>query len=358
MTQNENILKDSPYGKSILAKNYKAKLLLFGLLFLLLVSMILSVLTGSSNTGLKELVALLTGSENLHESQRYILLNLRLPRLILAVLIGGTLAIAGVALQGLFRNPLAAPGILGVNSGAALGAALVIVIGSLVLPASSLDHSYLFIPTGAFFCALLLTLLIVKVGTVQGRTNILLLLLSGIAVQAIVSALMGLLIYMSSTQQLRSLIFWTLGDLGSVGWKELTLLIPVLLLSAFMIFRKANSLNILLLGESEATHLGIEVEQLKKSIICWTTLSVALGVSFTGSIGFIGLAAPHLVRMIVGPNHKILLPSAALMGSIILVVADILSRTVASSEIPVGIITALIGSPIFLWLLICQRRAS
>ncbi|MCM8531295.1 MAG: iron ABC transporter permease [Lentisphaeraceae bacterium] len=347
---------------SVQSRQRKTKLIHLGLSLALIGAFSFALIFGSSSTGLKELLGTFlsyVGVDSpwaLQDNQRFIITELRLPRALLSIFIGACLAIGGVAMQGLFRNPLAAPGILGINSGAALGAALMIVLGNIILPESLSQYAFYSVPAGAFICALLMTGLIVKVGTVGGRTNIFILLLTGVALQAIIGAVMGLLTYISDDQQLRSLTFWTMGDLGVAGWQELAIIIPLLSICCFMIVRKAGALNLFLLGESEAHHLGVDVQKLKKSLIVWTALAIALAVSFTGSIGFIGLAAPHLVRLLTGPDHKTLFPGAALMGALILCVADILSRSVATAEIPVGIITSFIGAPVFLWLLIMQRK--
>ncbi|MCM8536763.1 MAG: iron ABC transporter permease [Lentisphaeraceae bacterium] len=359
------IVTTTEYGEalsSVQTRKHKTKLIHLGLAVALVCCFSFALIFGSSSTGLKELVGTfmeyigLESPWTLQDNQKFIITELRLPRALLSIFIGGCLAIGGVAMQGLFRNPLAAPGILGVNSGAALGAAMMIVLGNAILPESLTQYAFYSVPAGAFLCALVITGLIVKVGTVGGRTNIFILLLTGVALQAIIGAVMGLLTYISDDQQLRSLTFWTMGDLGVAGWKELAFIIPILSFCCFMIMRKAGALNLFLLGEAEAHHLGIDVQKLKKSLIIWTALAISLAVSFTGSIGFIGLAAPHLVRLMTGPDHKTLFPGACLMGALILCVSDILSRSVATAEIPVGIITSFIGAPVFLWLLIMQRK--
>ena len=349
-------------GQHILNKKRKNRLILTSLAIALAVTFSMAIIIGSSNTGLKEMIGSILTSLGfsspwpLEEMQKFIITELRLPRAIVAVSIGATLAIGGVAMQGLFRNPLADPGLLGVNSGAALGASLIIVLGNSILPEALNPYKIYAVPVGAFMCALSITYLIVKIGTVNGRANIFILLLTGVALQAIIGALMGLLTYISDDQQLRSLSFWNMGDLGVASWKEIVYVIPAMAFCSWRILRSANSLNLFLLGELEAQHLGIDVQKLKNSIIVWTSLSIAMAVSFTGSIGFIGLAAPHLVRLMCGPNHKTLFPGAAIMGALILCFSDILSRSIHTAEIPVGIITASIGGPVFLWLLLLQRK--
>ncbi|MCM8526477.1 MAG: iron ABC transporter permease [Lentisphaeraceae bacterium] len=349
---------------SIDKKKKKVRFIFSGLILGLLFCFFLALVFGSSSTGVKELLGTLmtyAGMESpwpLEETQKFIITELRLPRALLTVYIGGTLAVSGVAMQGLFRNPLADPGIIGVTSGAILGAALVIVLGNIILPENLGANKIYAIPVGSFVCALLVTLIIVKIGTVGGRTNIFILLLTGIAIGAVLGSVMGLLTLISTDEELRTVQFWTMGDLGVASWKELAIIIPILTLSCYKIMSKAGALNLLLLGESEAQHLGIDVHKLKRSIIIWTTLAVSTAVSFTGIIAFIGLAAPHLVRLMSGPNHKTLFPGAALMGALLLMVADILSRSLTTAEIPVGIITSAIGAPMFLWLILMQRKGA
>lgn len=337
-------------------KHQKAKFLQLGLIALATALFVTGVSMGSSQTGLSDLLALFTGE--ISDTKRVILTELRIPRSLMALTCGFSLAVAGVAMQGLFRNPLASPAILGVNAGASLGAALIIIFGAIIFPNVSSQARFYLLPLGAFIGACTVTFTAVRIGTINGRTHIYLLLLAGIAIQAIAGACLALLTYVSTVEQMRDMIFWSMGDLGYASWREIWLIIALLCLSTYKIHRNATALNLLLIGEAEAGHLGVDVKQLKKSIILWSSLSVAVTIAFTGSIGFIGLVAPHLVRLVIGPDHRKLILSAGLTGACLLCLADILSRSFTSDVIPVGIITALAGSPLFLKLLISEKKAS
>ncbi len=292
-----------------------------------------------------------------HESmQETVLLAIRLPRACLAVLVGAALAVAGASLQGLFRNPLADPGLIGVSTGAALGAAVVIVLGgtlSLGVYAGLLD---LLLPLAAFGGGLLTTLLVYRIASREGRTEVATMLLAGIAFNAIAAAAIGLLIFLSDDQALRDLNFWLLGSLGGVTWDRLLVAAPLMLLPALALPLLARPLNGLLLGETEALHLGFDVERVKRLAILLTALAVGASVALTGVIGFVGLVVPHLVRLTLGPDHRLLLPASALLGAILLLLADLLARTVVlPAELPIGILTSCVGGPFFLWLLLRRR---
>lgn len=337
-------------------KQQKAKYFQLALIGLALLLFVTGVCIGSSQTGLSDILKLVTGE--LSNTKRIIITEIRIPRSLMALACGFSLAVAGVAMQGLFRNPLASPSILGVNAGASLGAALVIIFGAVLFPNISSTLQFYLLPLGAFIGASSVTLAAVRVGTINGRTQIYLLLLAGIAIQAIAGACLALLTYLSTVEQMRDMVFWSMGDLGYASWREIWLIIALLCLSTYKICKNASALNLLLIGEAEAGHLGVDVAKLKKSIILWTSLSVAVTIAFTGSIGFIGLLAPHLVRIIVGPDHRKLIISAGLTGACLLCLADILSRSFTADVIPVGIITALAGAPLFLKLLISEKKAS
>ena len=292
-----------------------------------------------------------------HESmQEAVLLAIRLPRACLAILVGAALAVAGASLQGLFRNPLADPGLIGVSTGAALGAALVIVLGgtwSLGVYAGLLD---LLLPLAAFSGGLLTTLLVYRIASREGRTEVATMLLAGIALNAVAAAAIGLLIFVSDDQALRDLNFWLLGSLGGVTWDRLLVAAPLMLLPTLALPLLARPLNGLLLGETEALHLGFDVERVKRIAILLTALAVGASVALTGVIGFVGLVVPHLVRLTLGPDHRLLLPASALLGAILLLLADLLARTVVlPAELPIGILTSCVGGPFFLWLLLRRR---
>jgi iron complex transport system permease protein len=283
--------------------------------------------------------------------------SIRMPRVILGILVGASLAVCGAALQGLFRNPLADPALVGVSSGAALGAVTVIVLSQSVLfSVSQFLGSYL-LPLSAFVGGVLVTLIVYRLAQTGQRTEVTTLLLAGIAVGSLSSAGTGLLTYMADDFQLRTLTFWSMGSLGGITWSKLSVSAVLMLIAIFVIPTQARPLNALLLGESEAMHLGFDLQRTKRLLILLIALGVGAAVSVSGIIGFIGLVTPHLVRLVLGPDHRILLPASALVGASLLLLADLFARTiVAPSELPIGIVTALVGGPFFIWLLMKYRR--
>lgn len=288
--------------------------------------------------------------------QETILVSIRLPRACLAVLVGAALAVGGAALQGLFRNPLADPGLIGVSTGAALGAGLVIVvIGGLSLGVSS-GLRALLLPLAAFTGGLATTLLVYRISSRDGRTEVATMLLAGIALNAIAGAAIGLLIFISDDQSLRDLNFWLLGSLGGVTWDSFLIAAPFMLGPMLALPLLARPLNGLLLGEVEALHLGFDVERVKRLVILLTAITVGATVALCGVIGFVGLVVPHLIRLTLGPDHRLLLPATMLLGATLLLLADLLARTVVlPAELPIGILTTCVGGPFFLWLLLRRR---
>jgi len=289
--------------------------------------------------------------------QDTVLHAIRLPRVLLGVLTGAGLALAGAGMQGLFRNPLADPGLVGVSGGAALAAATVIVMGALWVPGLSRTLGLFTLPLAAFLGGLVVTVLVYQLAGLGGRTSLAVMLLAGIAVNALVGAGIGMFTYIASDEQLRNLTFWSLGSLAGANWKMLAVIAPCVIAAAALLLRLAKPLNALALGEREAGHLGVSVERLKFAVIAAAALIVGALVAVTGMIGFIGLVAPHMVRLACGPDHRVLLPAAALLGGILIVLADLAARTVvAPAELPIGVLTALLGAPFFLALLVKDRR--
>lgn len=291
-------------------------------------------------------------------TQEAVLLSIRLPRMLLGVLVGGGLAVAGATMQGLFRNPLADPGLLGVSSGAAFAAFAAIIFGATLgagLPAWA--ETWL-LPAAAFSGALVALLTLYALSRDgRGRVQVSVMLLAGIAVNALCGAGVGLLSWLASDAQLRSFTFWSMGSLGSALWPALSAAAPVFIVAALFLARLSRPLNLLALGESDAGHLGVRVERLKLSVIVLCALMVGIAVSVSGAIGFVGLVVPHILRMAGGPDHRWLLPASFLGGGILLVGADVFARTLAApAELPIGILTALVGGPFFLWLLARGRK--
>ncbi len=292
------------------------------------------------------------------DQQAVVLTMIRLPRVVLGLCVGAGLAVSGALLQGLFRNPLADPGLVGVSSGAAFGAALAIVTGASLGAALPLPARPFVVTAGAFVAGLATTLLVYQLATRHGRTSVSTMLLAGIAVNAIGGAGVGALVLFADDNQLRDITFWTLGGLGGATWTSIAAVAPLVLGVILAVPRLASSLNAMLLGEAEARYLGVDTQRTKKLVVVLTAVAVAGSIAFAGLIGFVGLMAPHLVRIVLGPDHRTLLPASAIVGGTLLVGADVLARMLlAPTEIPVGIVTALAGAPLFLWLLVSQRRA-
>ncbi|MBZ4690570.1 MAG: transport system permease protein [Cereibacter sp.] len=324
-----------------------------GLLLLIVAAMsVLSIGSGASGVSLPHVLQDLLRGQEIEARDRLILWGIRLPRLAMGLLVGAALAVSGVLMQGLFRNPLADPGIVGVGSGAGLGAALAIVLGPW-LPAF-LPTLWL-VPLAAFAGGWAMTVLLYRTATRAGQTSVATMLLGGLAFGALAEAARGLLTYLADDQQLRDLTFWSMGSLAGASWRKvgaaLPLILPVLLLAPLM----ARGLNALALGEAAARHLGIPVQRVKRLAVLGVASATGASVAMAGGIGFIGIVVPHLLRLATGPDHRFLLPNAALLGAALLVGADVVARLiVAPAEMPIGILTAVIGAPVFLWILLRQ----
>ncbi|WP_185377868.1 FecCD family ABC transporter permease [Aeromonas enteropelogenes] len=319
-----------------------------------------SLATGPMALTMSESIkALLVGQESGIAAHKLLIVQeIRLPRTLLCIAVGGILGLCGAVMQGLFRNPLADPGIIGVSGGAALGAALAIV---LLTPLSQQWQTTLgigLLPLLAFLGGALTTTLVYLLGTREGGTSVTVMLLAGVAITALSGAVIGLLTYLADDQMLRDLSLWQMGTLAAGKPADVALALLTLATLTWLFLRDADPLNALLLGEGEARHLGVDVQALKRRLILLTAAGVGVAVAVSGMIGFVGLVVPHLVRLMAGPNHVRLLPLSALLGAALLLGADMLARTLlAPAELPVGIITALLGAPFFIWLLIKGRRA-
>ena len=280
-----------------------------------------------------------------------IIWTLRFPRVILAVIEGASLGVAGAVMQGLFRNPMADPYVLGVSSGASLGAVLGMVTGLSGL------LGYWSMPVAAFAGAVLTIGIVYSLSTNKGRTDTWTLLLSGIAVSSLVSSAIAFIMVMFR-QRVDEIVFWTMGGLSRASWKTVAAALPYSVPGLIVLCSQARALNALSFGEEPAFHLGVPVESVKRILLWLSSLVVAAGVAFTGPVGFVGLIVPHAVRLVAGPDHRNLLPLSGLMGANALLLADLLARTIAAPrEIPVGVITALSGAPFFLYLLFRTRRS-
>ena len=284
-----------------------------------------------------------------------VLEQIRLPRVLLAGIVGASLGISGASLQGLFRNPLADPGLIGVSAGAALGASVVIVLGSSFIP------DYIFgpfiLPLSAIMGAALVIYLLYLFTKGFGYQGVTYMLLVGIAVNALASVGIGILTFISSDSELRGLTFWTMGSFGAANWTLVLPAIIVILLTIFLLIPYSRQLDLLQLGEPEAYRLGVDVKSLKFRVIISSAIVVGISVSLSGMIGFVGLVVPHLMRLLGGVNHNYLLPASALFGATIMIVADLLSRIlIQPAELPVGLLTSAIGAPFFLWLIFRIRK--
>lgn len=339
----------------------RARTVLALLAVLLGVTAVVALGTGPSMLAPGDVLRILLAGPNAEAgalSERVIVWQIRLPRVILGALVGASLGIVGAMMQGLFRNPLADPGLVGVSAGAALAAVSTIVLsGSVLAPVANLFGIYA-LPVAAFAGGLAATLLIYRIGTRDGRSSIALMLLAGIALGAMAGAGTGLLVYLSDDTQLRDLTFWSLGGLAGASWAKLLAGAPMMVAALALAPVLARGLNGIVLGEAEAFHLGVRVQALKRLTILLVATATGAAVAVAGPIGFVGIVVPHLLRLAIGPDHRTLLPASALFGAILLLGADMAARTlVAPAELPIGILTAAIGAPVFLWILL-RRRAS
>ena len=324
--------------------------IIIGLFFLVLMSLFIGFLIGSFNSSFLNFIS---GKASTLENN--VLLQIRFPRVILAGLVGASLGISGASLQGLFRNPLADPGLIGVSAGAALGASIVIVLGSNLVPKFLLGSFLL--PLSAIAGSTFVILLLYFFTRGFGYRGVTYMLLVGIAVNAIASVGIGVLTYISTDSELRGLTFWTMGSFGGVTWPLLVPAIIIICSALVWIIPASRKLDLIQLGEPEAYRLGVDIKKLKYRVIFSSAAAVGASVALSGMIGFVGLVVPHLVRLIGGVSHSYLLPGSALMGAALMINADLLSRVmIQPAELPVGLITTAIGSPFFLWLIFRLKK--
>lgn len=329
-----------------------------GLSILLVVTMLFSLTIGAVSIPVQDVIIILLQKiglfngvqvDSMHE---IVLTTIRLPRIFMTLLIGAALGVSGASLQGLFRNPLVEPSLIGVSGGAAAGVVLVIVFGTVLsLPTEGFLYNSI-IPFTAFAGGLLATFLVLKLSSQAGKTNITVLVLVGVAINALAGAIIGLAVFYADENQLRTFTFWTLGDLGGATTVKLIIAAPLLITAIVAMLFYSNTLNAIALGEAEAYHMGVHVERTKRNIIFFSALAVGVSVSLAGMIGFIGLVIPHLIRVLFDSDNKLVLPASVIGGAWLLIIADIVARTVVTpAELPIGVMTALIGSPFFIMLL-------
>jgi len=329
----------------------------------LLVTVLFSLTVGAVSIPIGDVLIILlkrvglfssTEVDGMHE---VVMNTIRLPRILLTLLIGGALGVSGAALQGLFRNPLVEPSIIGVSGGSASAVVLVIVFGRIIAMPTEGWAFDLLLPVVAFTGGLVATFVVLRLSSQAGRTNIAVLVLVGVAMNALCGAIIGLSIFFADENQLRTFTFWTLGDLGGATWNKLIVAGPILIVASVLLLFHTRALNALALGEAEAYHMGVDVERTKLMIIVLSALGVGVSVSMSGMIGFIGLVIPHLIRILFHPDNRLVLPASIFGGALLLILADIVARTVVMpSELPIGVVTALIGAPFFMGLLLKAKK--
>jgi iron complex transport system permease protein len=340
----------------------KLKAILLLLAVLVPVSLVVSASIGAMAIDLEAIASMVAGKAGIslpvaHSSQEAaVFWAIRLPRVLMSAFVGSSLAICGAAMQGLFRNPLADPSIIGISAGGALAASLVIVLAGSFLGTAYTIGTLSLLSIATFAGAAAATFLIFRIARKGGQTSVATMLLAGVAINALAGAFTGLMTYLADNEELRSLTFWTLGSLGGANWKNTAIVALTTVLATGFILPLYKPFNALALGEKEAIHIGIPTEVVKRRVIVLTALGVGATVAFCGMISFIGLVVPHMLRLWGSADHRFLLPASALGGAVLLCWADTLSRTVvAPAEIPIGIITSLAGAPFFLFLLVKYR---
>lgn len=337
----------------------------FWLLLLLSIAVLLGVGVGQVSISPGQIFAILVKHIGLETGisvspvEEAVLVGIRLPRVVLGVLVGAALAISGASLQGLYRNSLADPALIGISSGASVAAVAFLVIGSKAAGWMAGFTGISTLSAVTFTGAILSAVLVYRLAVVQGKVLVSTMLLAGIGVNAVAMALTGLFTYQANDAQLRSITFWTLGSLGGATWNQVVGTLPFLGLAIVVMPSLSKSLNAFSLNEENAAHLGVRTERVKRIILFLTALAVGASVAVAGVIGFVGLLVPNIIRILVGPDHRFVLPLSAIGGALLLVTADLISRTAfGSSELPIGILTALLGGPFFIYLLLKERKAN
>jgi iron complex transport system permease protein len=322
---------------------------LVGLVLVLAATIMVCLGIGAVSIPFHDVLASLIGGAS--DTDRWIVVNLRLPRILLACLVGASLAVAGATMQGLFRNPMASPSVLGISSGAAFGAALAMVLGI-----SWIGGSFA-IPAMAFVFSFVTLFLVYSISrTRNGYVPVETLLLAGIAVGSLFSALVSAMQYFAG-EQLSGVVFWLMGGLNNATWDQVLVSLPAIILGCSVMMVLSRDLNAMMVGEEQAGNLGINVNQVRIVLLLAASLVTAMAVSVSGVIGFVGLIIPHVIRTLVGPDHRILLPCSIVGGALFLVLTDTLARIIiAPAELPVGIITSLLGAPFFIYLLMTRKR--
>lgn len=343
--------------------NMKRLLIYLTLGFALLASVGCSLSFGAMNIPFQEIFMVLLKSIGFYGKpltdplNEGIIMMIRMPRVILGILVGAALGISGAAIQGIFRNPLAEPGLIGISSGASLMAVLIIAFETLLFSGLSEILGNYVLAFGAFAGAGIAALLVYHLSKTDGQANVVTMLLVGIAINAMAGALTGLISYLANEQQLRSITFWMLGSLGGATWQNVRCLSPFVIIPVLALPFFSKGLNAFAIGEKQAEMIGLNPGSIKSMVVLLSTMAVGASVSFSGIIGFVGLLIPHLVRLIGGVDHKFVLPASALLGALVLTFSDLVARLIIQPiELPIGVVTALTGTPVFLYILIRDKK--
>ncbi|WP_338875922.1 iron ABC transporter permease [Spirosoma sp. SC4-14] len=333
------------------------------LAILLLVSIVAALRIGAVDLTFDDINQILLNGMGLSNASvdpisQGLFLQIRLPRVLLCATVGAGLSVSGVLMQALFRNPIVEPGLVGTSSGAALGAALVFVLGKNINWAFTDALGLFLLPCVAFIFAFFATLLVYRIASVSGKVNVATMILAGIAINALATGGTGFLSYIARDPQARSITFWNLGTFSGADWTQFAIVLPVTLLGILLALRFTKALNVLILGEDEVRHLGYNIDRLKIQVLLLNTLLVAIGTAMVGVISFVGLVVPHLLRLLKTSDNRFLVIASALLGGSLLTLADTLARRlVAPAEFPIGVITAFVGAPVFIWLLMRNARS-
>ncbi|WP_245988967.1 FecCD family ABC transporter permease [Pelobium manganitolerans] len=344
-------------------RNWKRFFIYLILSLLLVASVIVALALGAVEIPVKDVSLILAkklglfSSLAVDETFEGVINLIRLPRVLLGLLVGAALGVSGAAVQGIFRNPLAEPGLIGISAGASLFAVIIIALETALLAGLSQLLGYYLLAFGAFAGAALAAVLVYQLSKTDGRPNIAGMLLAGIAINAFAGALTGLVTYLADEQQLRTITFWMLGSLGGATWDTVTALLPFVLLPVLTLPLLGKSLNAFALGEAQADQLGLRTGRVKLQVVLLSTLAVGASVAVSGVIGFVGLLVPHIIRLLGGVDNRYVVPASALFGALILTLADTVSRVaVAPIELPIGVITSLLGTPVFLYILFKDKK--
>jgi iron complex transport system permease protein len=332
----------------------------------LLVSICFSLALGAMRIPLKEVIDTLAHTVGFtlfggtdHGINEGVIMMIRLPRTLMGVLVGAALGISGAAIQGIFRNPLAEPSLVGISAGASLMAVLIIAFETLLFSGLTQLFGYYLLAFGAFAGASITAILVYNLSKINGQASVSTMLLAGIAINAMAGALTGLVTYLADEQKLRSITFWMMGSLGGATWQNVSCLFPFVLVATAGLPFLAKGLNLFAIGENQVELIGLNPNRIKILVVVLATMAVGASVAVSGIIGFIGLLIPHLTRLIGGVDHRFVLPVSALMGALVLTLADMVSRLIVQPiELPIGVVTALMGTPVFLYILIKDKKKS